>query len=122
SSETAIQVSGLSSNVTQISAGSNNSCAIINGGVKCWGEATNGVLGASHNQTENASTPIDIAGLESGVKWVEVGDTHACALLDSGTVKCWGTNQEFALGTGGAETEMTLTPVSPAGLDNSVSF
>jgi Regulator of chromosome condensation (RCC1) repeat/PASTA domain len=74
-----VAVLGLSSGVMAVSAGSDNSCALLaTGGVKCWG-------------TRYALTPGDVPRLSSGVTAISAGQgTVACALTNSGSVKCWG--------------------------------
>ena len=36
-SDVPVQVTGLTSNVSSISAGDSHTCAVVNGAVKCWG-------------------------------------------------------------------------------------
>jgi subtilisin family serine protease len=51
----------------------------------------------------NAATAVTCAknlGKLAGVTQISVGDTHACALVAGGTVKCWGTNMDGELGDG----------------------
>src|SRR3989338_1200246 len=51
-----VQVQGLTSGVTSLSAGNVSACAIINGAAKCWGQNTFGELG--NGSTVNSSTPV----------------------------------------------------------------
>jgi len=89
---------------TQISVGSGYMCALTAArGVKCWqapGASTSsnykGTLG--HGLATGSLTPVDVIGLTSSVSAVSVGSTHACALLSTGGVQCWGDNQFSALG------------------------
>jgi alpha-tubulin suppressor-like RCC1 family protein len=106
---TPVAVSGLSSGIKTIAAGSDSTCAVTNaGGVKCWGSNNYGQLG--DGTTDDSSVPVDVSGLTSGVDAVTVGDGHSCALMDTGGVKCWGTD--------GAGT--SLTPLDVPGLDSGV--
>jgi len=77
-------------NVTQLTAGENHSCALIDSGsVKCWGQNHHGQLGDGNGSYGTTSTsPTDVLGL-SDVKEVSAGRSHTCALLNSGQVKCW---------------------------------
>src|SRR5262245_18033461 len=96
-SATPVNVSGLSSEVAAVSVGVQYSCALTTaGGVRCWGAGTSGQLG--DGQQASSSTPVTPTGLGSGVRSVSAGYAHACALLDDGTVRCWGANGQGPLG------------------------
>jgi alpha-tubulin suppressor-like RCC1 family protein len=114
---TPANVSGLSSGVSRIAAGPNHACALLSSGaVKCWGGNWAGALG--DGSTTDRSTPVDVTGLSSGVIAITVGELHSCALLVSGSVKCWGANWNGALGDG--STTDRLTPVDVSGLASGV--
>jgi alpha-tubulin suppressor-like RCC1 family protein len=90
-----VQVSGLTSGVTAIAAGTSHTCAIVNGGVKCWGFNQSGQLGTGVPQDPllpNFSTlPVQVFGLTSGVTAIAPGGGHTCAIVNGG-VMCWGSN------------------------------
>jgi Raf kinase inhibitor-like YbhB/YbcL family protein len=110
-----VNVSGLGSGVTQISAGGSHTCALLeSGGVKCWGLNDYGQLGDGTSGT-NRRSPVDVVSLQAGVARIAAGDGHTCALLGSGEVKCWGKNNYGQVGDGTAGTNR-LTPVSVSGL------
>jgi RHS repeat-associated protein len=95
-SNTPVAVTGLTG-VTQIATGDEFACALASGTVKCWGDNYYGQLG--NDTTTNSAVPVAVYGL-SGVVSIAVADYgfHACALLSSGTVKCWGYNASGQLG------------------------
>jgi alpha-tubulin suppressor-like RCC1 family protein len=89
-----------------ISGGAFHTCMLTEeGGVKCWGMNSSGQLG--DGTTENRSTPVDVVGLQSGVKQVSAGGIHTCALMEDSTVKCWGN----LFVDGGSDQATTPSPV-----------
>jgi alpha-tubulin suppressor-like RCC1 family protein len=105
---TPVDVSGLSSGVVAIAAGSLHTCALTTaGGVKCWGSNNSGELG-SGNHTEQ-HVPVDVIGLTSDVVAIAAGAFSTCAITADGTLKCWGDNTFGQLGTG--DTTSQSTPV-----------
>ena len=116
---TPVDVMGLSSGVTAIAAGGFHTCALIDSGnVKCWGLNDSGQLG--NGATENQNTPVDVAGLSSGVAAIAAGNYHTCVLTASGGVLCWGWNFYGQLGDG--TTNDRLSPVNVAGLIGGVAM
>jgi len=109
---TPVDVIGLTSGVTAISAGSAHTCALTtSGGVKCWGDDGYGQLG--DGTTLDKSTPVNVSELTSGVTAIAAGLLHTCALTTSGGVKCWGDNNNRELGDG--TNGFATTPVSVVG-------
>ncbi len=82
-----------------ISAGQDFSCSVTAGGaVNCWGMNQSGELGDNSNADKNVATAV--SGITSGVIRVSAGGSEACALFDTGIVKCWGDNTNGSLGDG----------------------
>ncbi len=72
----------------RIATSGEHTCVIVAGALKCWGNNTFGQLGDS--TAVHSSTPVQVTGLASGVVSVTAGGRQTCALLSTGTVKCWG--------------------------------
>ena len=102
-----------------IATGYSYTCALTSGGgVNCWG-SNNGARGKGDTSTDSL-TPVDVAGLTSGVTTIAAGTGHACVLTSGGGVKCWGNNYLGQLGNGSswstAGIENATTPVDVLGL------
>jgi hypothetical protein len=94
-----VQVTGLSSGVTAISAGLEHTCALtIGGAATCWGYNAYGELG--NGTTSNSLQPVQVTGLATGVSTITAGHYHTCARESSGGARCWGANGAGALGNG----------------------
>ncbi|MBN2361086.1 MAG: hypothetical protein JXR83_16645 [Deltaproteobacteria bacterium] len=91
-----------------VTAGRSFSCALsAAGAVKCWGENGDGQLGlgdidnrgVTRQQLGTALRAVDLGALPP-VTAIAAGQSHVCALIDGGTVKCWGANSKGQLGLG----------------------
>ncbi len=69
------------------------------GGVWCAGEAADGELGDG-TFANTFDVPVQPVGLDTGVAAIAAGNEHLCALLDDGSVRCWGDNDEGQIGNG----------------------
>ncbi len=118
SSNTPVNVTGLSSGVAAIGVGYEHACALATtGGVKCWGSNTNGQLG--NNTVIDSSTPVNVSGMSSGIVALAVGESHNCAITAARAVKCWGANFHGQIGNG--NTTFSPTPVNVIGLSDVVA-
>ncbi|MDP9463854.1 MAG: fibronectin type III domain-containing protein, partial [Actinomycetota bacterium] len=94
-----------------IDAGGSHSCVVLeNGAVKCWGYNAAGQLGYGDTEWRgdgpgemgNNLAPIDLGSGRTAIA-IDAGGYHTCALLENGTVKCWGNNFFGDLGYGDTE-------------------
>ncbi len=96
---------GAGRTATAISAGKHHTCAILdNGSVKCWGSNLSGQLGQDSTADLGdqlgemaALQPIDLGAGRTATA-ISTGAAQTCAILDNGTVKCWGSGSAGALG------------------------
>ena len=90
-----------------ISAGNGFTCIITyDDRTRCWGTNGEGQLGFGREHTSSRSwvssevtEGIDL-GTGRHAVYISAGHTHACAALDDGSVKCWGSNWDSELGNG----------------------
>jgi alpha-tubulin suppressor-like RCC1 family protein len=90
---------------TAIDAGANHTCAVLDDrSVRCWGFGFDGELGlGNRNTVGDVLTPAAVPSVDLGgatVKAISAGGQHTCAVLDDGSVRCWGRNQFGQLGYG----------------------
>ncbi|MEO8457612.1 MAG: hypothetical protein ABI559_07370 [Chloroflexota bacterium] len=116
--------------VIDITAGDNFTCAITDAGVKCWGDNFDAQLGVD-NGNKNcglpsdqcySATPVTVAGASGD--FIAAGSRYTCT---GPTVQCWGTNRFGELdGTSGPDTcdsgfKCSYAPRSIAGLGANVT-
>jgi alpha-tubulin suppressor-like RCC1 family protein len=117
---TPVDVLGFTSGVASVAAGGDHTCAVTtSGGLKCWGDDSQGQLGNDAALT-NKPTPVDVFGLTSGVASVAAGGLHTCAVTTGGGLKCWGTDGTGQLGND-APLALQPTPVDVLGLTSGVA-
>ena len=85
-----------------ITAADASTCAVLDtGATYCWGENNDGRLGYGNtedvgdDETPASVGPIDLGGAATRVA---AGNASACALLDTGRVRCWGRASDGRLG------------------------
>ena len=114
-SSTAIDL-GTGRTAVSVSTGTYHTCAILdNGELMCWGKGQYGQLGdggSNSNLNAPSSTAIDLGTGRTAIA-VSAGDSHTCAILDNGDLKCWGRDYHGQLGDGGTNTD-TNAPSSTA--------
>jgi hypothetical protein len=115
-----VDASGLTSGVTAVAVKAETSCAIVSGGVKCWGNGQltptdvtglgSGVTalsvgygnygmycalvsgGAKCSSDYYSISLTSIGGLESGAATISTDDFASCAVTSTGAAKCWNTD------------------------------
>jgi O-glycosyl hydrolase len=120
-----VEVSGIT-DATTVSAGEQTVCATLaTGAVDCWGFTEDGGLGDGSTEGPDvcadqagepslcATTPMHVSDIDNASE-VSASNAHACALLTTGAVDCWGWNAWGQLGDG--TVEASDVPVSVAGL------
>ena len=99
---------GVGRTVKQVMAAVWTTCAVLdNDTAKCWGWNGNGWLGQG-DKSDRGDAPGEMGdalpaidfGPGRTVKSIAIDNSHACALLDDGSVKCWGQQAEGNLGNG----------------------
>ncbi|NCA90925.1 MAG: hypothetical protein EOM92_19115, partial [Gammaproteobacteria bacterium] len=97
-----------------------HSCAVVSGGVQCWGSGDYGQLG--NGSYASSPTPVQTIPAGSGATTVTAGASyyraHSCAVVASG-VQCWGSGGDGQLGKGSYESSRTPVHPFPAGSDAS---
>ncbi len=103
--------------VTDISAGSAHSCAVLsNGTVRCWGYTNLSLLFLCfvNDPAEPGSftlQPTEVPGL-TDAKSIGSGNAHNCIVTQADTVRCWGWNGFGRLGTGDVMDQPLATDVT----------
>lgn len=107
-------VFGLNSGATMLAAGGYHTCAIVNGGVQCWGRNPDGELG--NGAIADSHVPVAVSGLSSGVATIAAGLYHTCGILGTGAVNCWGWNSNGQLGNNTTTATNAGPPVAVSGV------
>ncbi len=111
-------VSGLAAGAVEVIAGFAHSCArLVNGGVQCWGDNSQGQLG--DGSQNNSSTPVNVVSLGAPAIALTAGFYHTCAALQDGSVACWGDNARGQLGDESREDR--TQPVAVQKLNDSIA-
>jgi hypothetical protein len=111
--------------IKKVVAGNVSSCVIsFSGRVKCWGQNVMGELGLGDTQLRGdgpgeMGAALPFVDLGTGLHASSLSTTgHACVLVDSGKVKCWGTNDTGELGLG----DVLVRGVAPGDMGDALPF
>ncbi|MCU0277577.1 MAG: hypothetical protein MUE31_01655, partial [Candidatus Nanopelagicales bacterium] len=113
-------------NATAIAAGGGYeargyTCAILSTGtVQCWGSNEYGQLGNGTRTDIGVPTPVSVKGIRNATA-IAAGARHACAVLSTGTVECWGRNRLGQLGDG-SQSHSRPVPVRVKGIRNATAI
>ena len=111
SSSTPIVVT-LVATATHVSVGKQFTCALLStAAVHCFGDDAEGQLGFGTSGSFR-ETPAAVTGLTGTVVDVVAGTSHACAVMSTGQVRCWGLNDQGQLGIGSQSNVSTATAIS----------
>jgi alpha-tubulin suppressor-like RCC1 family protein len=89
--------------VQQIAVGGFTCALLTSGKVRCWGAADEGEPGygtkdnIGDNETPASKGDVDVGG---DVRQISLGSGHACVILKTGAVRCWGYGYFGQLGYG----------------------
>jgi alpha-tubulin suppressor-like RCC1 family protein len=104
-----------------IALGEGHSCAKLAGGtVKCWGWNGYGQLGTG-TPGEDSPVPVSVLDIDNASAIAATDAYHTCALLDDGTIRCWGYDAQGQLGDG-TITMAKGTPVKVSGISDAVAI
>ncbi len=107
---TPVQVQGLTQALAVATAGEQTCALMQSGQVQCWGFNGRGELG--DGTMTDSFAPVTVRGLTYHATSLALGDSHGCAALANGSVRCWGRNDQGQLATGntGDATSSEIVP------------
>ena len=102
--------------VLQLSAGDGHACAHRGGAsFSCWGSNSGGQLGLGDEDTLELPLPGMTRSLPAGsITRIASGAYHTCALLETGAIHCWGSNEHGEVGR--PPSAPLFAPVAVAGV------
>ena len=106
----AVEVLGLDMPATNVAAGVQFGCAVMEDGrARCWGAP----------DVAGNPTATDVPGLQADIVRVSAGwqSQHACAITQAGALKCWGRNTDGQLGDGTYADQVSAVDVTGLGAE-----
>ena len=83
--------------------------------MSCWGYNHYGTIGDGTSDDRDEPTPTSSLGSGRTAVGISGGGPNACAILDDGSVSCWGRNSEGQIGDGTTNNRYTPTQTSSLG-------
>jgi alpha-tubulin suppressor-like RCC1 family protein len=114
---------GAGRSARMVATGATHSCAVLDdGSVRCWGFGGDGRLGYGNqvsigdDETPASAGPVNIGPGRTAIS-IAAGRAHTCAILDDGSVRCWGYGGPFdgRLGYGNTDSIGDTEPPAAAG-------
>jgi alpha-tubulin suppressor-like RCC1 family protein len=85
--------------IAELSAGDGHVCARRGGATfSCWGSNSGGQLGIGDEDTLELEIPGMTRSLPAPITRLAAAAYHSCALLETGAVLCWGSNEHGEVG------------------------
>ena len=111
---------GVGRTAKAVSLGVHHTCAILDNDLaKCWGSSHSShdyhQRGASHTIDVEGTDIIYLGSWDGNIPTanaISAGYYHTCAILDDDSLKCWGHNQYWQLGTGSRRNDLCQSNVS----------
>ena len=94
-----------------IDNGDSFSCSLSNSEVRCWGYAGSGQLGIGTLTSQNTPQIVSF-GLGKFPTDISSKHDHTCALLNDGSVSCWGSGSNGKLGDGTGDNKQSPSQVN----------
>ena len=102
---------GVGRTAVQTASGEDHTCAILdNGSLKCWGKNGNGQLGGGTSDRTQPPLSGVYLGMDRTAIQVDTEGNYTCAILDNGSLVCWGENNYGQLGNG--STDDSSSPIT----------
>ena len=107
-------------------AGAGHACALAaSGEVSCWGNNDVGQLGYGHTDPIGDDESVGAHGavaVGGPVASLAAGAEHTCAIMETGTIRCWGYGGDLALGNGNHHPDTVGDDESPAEMGDAIIY
>ena len=107
-------------------AGAAHACALAESGeVSCWGNNDVGQLGFGHTEAVGDDEVVASHGTVAVgdlVIGLAAGSQHTCAILDKGSIRCWGYGGDLALGNGNGKDYTVGDDEVPADMKDAIIY